>query len=129
MEKEIIRKWRCCMCPQRNKDISICPAEPGKTEETVCGFVITWIDEKGWKYKVVQKDAGVFQCCCQKENQNSASDWNIIQQMEEYESFDEAQEALNCLADKMGYSPMIKGSWCREPWEEVYKRLDVLRNV
>lgn len=48
-----VRDCRCCMCPQLDSGSIVCPAGPGKHSETVCDFVVSWVDKRGWKYRVM----------------------------------------------------------------------------
>ena len=102
-----VRDYRCCMCPQINKDKYICPIGPGKLEETECDFVIVWIDSRGWKYKVMGDLAGTFKGRYQDNKHNGNVGWKGMRQMERRETFDQAQEDLNQYAKLKGWKPVI----------------------
>lgn len=102
-----VRDYRCCMCPQINKDKHICPIDPGKSEETECDFVIVWIDSRGWKYKVMGDLAGTFKGRYQNNKHNGNVGWKGMRQMERRETFDQAQEDLNQYAKLKGWKPVI----------------------
>ena len=45
---------RCCMCPNVQRDVFICPgiANTPHPEDSLCRFVKTYQDERGWRYFV-----------------------------------------------------------------------------
>lgn len=104
-----VRKWRCCMCPRINENTTICPTGPLKEEETTCNFVVTWIDERGWKYKVM---SGIgpsrYKGRYQDDKHSGTTGWKGMRQLPWHETFDRAQEDLNKYA-------LLK-NW--KPWEE-----------
>lgn len=59
------REYRCCMCPQREINETICPKGPGKEVERQCDFVVNWKDTKGRKYKVMEDVTGAYKGRCQ----------------------------------------------------------------
>lgn len=105
-KKTEVRDYRCCMCPQIDMDKCICPAGPGKLEETICDFVITWADARGWKYKVVGDLAGTYKGCYQDDKHQDSIGWHGMRQMRRRESFDQAQEDLNRYAKSKGWHPI-----------------------
>lgn len=101
-----VRNYRCCMCPQLNSDSHVCPTGPGKTEESVCDFVVTWTDARGWKYRVMGDLAGTFKGRYQDNKHSGDFGWKGMRQMERRETFDEAQADLNLYAKKKGWYPI-----------------------
>lgn len=100
------REFRCCMCPQINDRRRICPDGPGKPEETVCDFVVVWMDARGWKYKVMVDLAGTFKGRYQDDKHNGNTGWKGMRQMERRETFDQAQQELNKYAKRKGWKPV-----------------------
>lgn len=47
-------KHRCCMCPNIDKSSKVCPGIEGSLhpEPSVCRFVKTYTDDRGWIYFV-----------------------------------------------------------------------------
>lgn len=90
------RKYRCCMCPNINKNNAECPPGPFKVEATPCRFIKTYTDSRGWKYRVM---SGIgdnrYKGRYQKPENNG---WKCMKNLEWRESFDEAQSDLNDLA-------------------------------
>lgn len=99
------RKFRCCMCPQINDKSRICPAGPGKPEETVCDFVVVWTDARGWKYKVMGDPAGTFRGRYQDDKHKGGTGWKGMRRMKRRETSDQAQEDLNRYAKRKGWNP------------------------
>jgi len=84
------------MCPNIDKINTECPTGPLKPEITPCRFVKTYIDNRGWKYKVL---SGIgdnsYKGRYQKPGMNG---WKCMKNLEWRNSFDEAQADLNVLA-------------------------------
>lgn len=102
-----VREYRCCMCPQIGSYSHICPVRPGKTKETACDFVVTWLDSRGCKYKVMVDLDGTFKGHYQDNKHNGDVGWKGMRQMEQRASFDEAQEDLNRYAKSKGWYQVI----------------------
>lgn len=54
--------YRCCLCPNLQENMTICPGIEGTPhpKPSRCRFVKSYIDDRGWKYKVksgIGKDA------------------------------------------------------------------------
>lgn len=94
-------KFRCCMCPNTNKQTDKCPPKPFNPKITECRFVKTYIDSRGWRYKVMQGlgDSN-FKA---RYNKPGKSGWKGMVSMEWRKSFDEAQSDLNVMAKKKGW--------------------------
>lgn len=91
-------KYRCCMCPNINKDSKTCPGikETPHPEPDECRFVKMYIDSRGWKYKVMQGlGESNFKARYQKPGKTG---WKCMANMEWRKSFDEAQSNLNAMA-------------------------------
>lgn len=99
------RDYRCCMCPQINSVKRICPPGPGKAKESICDFVVVWTDLQGWKYRVM-RIAGTYKGAYQDDKHKGDVGWKGMRQMQSKNSFDEAQEALNCYAKLEGWYPL-----------------------
>lgn len=103
-----VRNFRCCMCPQINDCKRICPTGPLKPKETECDFVVSWVDARGWKYKVMGDLAGTYKGRYQDDKHTGITGWKGMRQMERRETFDEAQEDLNAYAKKKGWKPLLR---------------------
>ena len=90
------REFRCCMCPNVNEpEKTDCPAgQP-------CRFVKTYVDARGWKYRVMAGiGSGNFKPRYQKPGK---SNWKCVRQMPWFEEFDTAQIYLNGYANGKGW--------------------------
>ena len=91
-------KHRCCMCPNSGKDSKVCPGIPGTPhpQPTPCRFIKTYIDDRGWKYRVM---SGIgennFKGRYQKPGK---SGWKGMVNIEWRHTFDAAQSDLNAMA-------------------------------
>lgn len=96
------RNFRCCMCPNISTPEEMqCPTGPFKEEITPCRFVKTYIDKRGWKYKVMGGIGGsVYKGRYQKPEK---SGWKCMRNLEWRNSFDEAQSDLNAMAKAKGW--------------------------
>ncbi len=101
-----VRNYRCCMCPQIDDCKRTCPAGPLKPEETKCDFVVSWVDSRGWKYKVMGDLAGTYKGRYQDDKHAGSTGWKGMRQMQRRETFDMAQEDLNVYAKKKGWKPL-----------------------
>lgn len=100
------REYRCCMCPQREINETICPKGPGKEVETQCDFVVNWKDTRGRKYKVMKDVTGAYKGKYQDNKHMGDAGWKGMEQLGLRESFDKAQEDLNQLAASKGWLPI-----------------------
>lgn len=89
--------YRCCMCPNSGTpEERQCPPSPFRAEPTICRFVKTYVDERGWKYKVmggIGEDS--FKARYQKPGKEG---WKCMSRMKWRNTFDEAQSDLNNMA-------------------------------
>lgn len=91
-------RFRCCMCPNvRTPENDICPPDLLlHPKETSCRFVKTYIDSRGWRYKVM---SGLGESNYKARYQKPGkSGWKCMTNMEWRKSFDEAQSDLNSMA-------------------------------
>lgn len=98
-----VKRMRCCMCPNINKDDIACPGIEGTPhpESSRCGFVKTFIDNRGWMYKVGSRiGSDAFKAKYKKPDKAS---WKCHGQVPWQDSFDKAQEDLNAYANKKGW--------------------------
>ncbi len=98
MNKPEYIKFRCCMCPNNDMpENRKCPAKPFQSKITDCRFVKAYIDERGWKYKVMPGlgDSN-FKARYQKPGK---SGWKCMTNMKWCKTFDEAQTDLNNMAN------------------------------
>ena len=94
-------EFRCCMCPNLYvKDSMQCPTGPFKAEVTPCRFVKVYVDERGWKYKVMGGLGESNYKARYKKPVKQKYGWKGIQKLPWRKSFDEAQSDLNELAKK-----------------------------
>lgn len=102
MNQPEYREFRCCMCPNINKPQGTkCPAGPMKSEVTTCRFVKTYIDQRGWLYRVM---GGLGESNYKARYQKPGkSGWKCVVNLEWRKSFDEAQSDLNAMAKKKGW--------------------------
>lgn len=103
IEQMEAREYRCCMCPQRDEENTVCPTGDFKDTETICDFVITWTDKRGWKYKIMKYQSGTFKGHYQDNKHSGCIGWHGMRQMERREYFDKAQEDLNHYAISKGW--------------------------
>lgn len=84
------REYRCCMCPNINEPETQCPAG------TPCRFVKTYIDKRGWLYRVMGgiRD-GRYKARYKKLGKFG---WKCMGNLEWRKTFDEAQSDLNAMA-------------------------------
>lgn len=98
-------EYRCCMCPQRDSASNQCPPGPFKQPVTPCRFVKSYIDDRGWQYKVVAGIGGsTFKARYFKP---AGSGWKCVPRLPWRASFDEAQGDLNAYARKKGWKEYI----------------------
>lgn len=95
-------EFRCCMCPQTGVQSAVCPSSANKPE-THCRFVKSYIDNRGWKYRVMPGLGTVYKARYQNDTHKGEVGWHGIRQLEWRESFDKAQKDLNALAKKKGW--------------------------
>lgn len=92
-------KLRCCMCPNTdNKSSDVCPSGTFKPEESPCRFVKTYIDARGWLYRVmpgINNDA--YRVRCKEPDSNT---WQGFRALPWCDDFDKAQSLLNIYAEK-----------------------------
>lgn len=91
---------RCCLCPNVGKDeeSDICPGIPGTShpDPSPCRFVKTYVDERGWKYRVMPGiGINTYKARYQKPGKPG---WHGVAKLPWRESFDVAQADLNRLA-------------------------------
>jgi len=91
---------RCCLCPNVRKDeeSDICPGIPGTShpDPSPCRFVKTYVDERGWKYRVMPGiGINTYKARYQKPGKPG---WHGVAKLPWRESFDVAQADLNQLA-------------------------------
>ena len=98
---------RCCMCPNIGKDSKECPGIPGTLHPTssTCRFVKNYIDDRGWKYKVMPGiGENSFKARYQKPDKQGNAGWKGLTAVPWRNSFDEAQADLNSYAKRKGWS-------------------------
>ncbi|HHW03392.1 MAG TPA: hypothetical protein GXX35_11410 [Thermoanaerobacterales bacterium] len=96
MNQPEYREFRCCMCPNINKPETQCPAGPLKPKVTQCRFVKIYVDNRGWKYRVMGGIGGdAYKARYQKPGK---AGWHCMRNLEWRKSFDEAQSDLNAMA-------------------------------
>ena len=100
------RESRCCMCPNvDNRQSTECPPKPMNPEITPCRFVKTYIDKRGWRYKVMGGlGESNFKGRYQKPGKKYG--WKGIARLPWRKSFDEAQSDLNILAETKGWNEL-----------------------
>lgn len=100
-------EFRCCMCPNRsiNPRSHVCPGIPGKLhpEDSECRFVKSYIDNRGWVYKVMGRSAYRSQY-----KKPGLPDYRFknMKNLPFRETFDEAQADLNRLAREKGWEEL-----------------------
>lgn len=99
---EEYREFRCCMCPNSsNPETTICPPSPFRSESVPCRFIKTYVDERGWKYKVIP---GLGESNFKgRYKKLSKSGWKCMKNLQWRKSFDEAQIDLNKMAKLKGW--------------------------
>lgn len=110
-EKPEYREFRCCLCPNINEpENTVCPPQfqsvlyrsPFRNEPTPCRFVKTYMDERGWLYRVMPGIGGdEFKTRYQ---QPGKTGWKCMNYLPWRSTFDEAQSDLNALAKGKGWS-------------------------
>ena len=102
MSKPEYRELRCCMCPNiGSPNNTQCPTGPMKPQVTACRFVKTYIDQRGWLYRVMQGlGLSNYKARYQKPGK---SRWKCMANLEWRNMFDEAQSDLNAMAKKKGW--------------------------
>lgn len=92
-------RFRCCMCPNTsNPENTQCPSG------TACRFVKTYIDSRGWKYRVMPRlGKSNLKAIYQKPGTSS---WKWVEDFEWCESFDDAQSDLNEYAKSKGWEEL-----------------------
>lgn len=98
---------RCCMCPNAEKDVIECPALSGPLDPnpTLCRFVKSYIDDRGWKYRVrpgIGDDS--FKTRYQKADKHGLVGWKGFAALPWRSTFDEAQADLNAYAKTKGWA-------------------------
>ena len=91
-------KYRCCMCPSDKPENTMCypPKDFSDREVTECRFDKTYIDKRGWKYKVM---GGLGESNYKARYQKPGkTGWKCMANMEWRKRFDEAQSDLNAIA-------------------------------
>lgn len=94
------------MCPNIDKNDVICPGIAGTPhpKDSLCRYVKEYIDNRGWKYRVMGGLGGVgFKGRYQKPGKTG---WKCMRNLEWWESFDQAQSELNAMAESKGWSPI-----------------------
>lgn len=113
------RSMRCCMCPNLQKHDNTCPGITGTlhAEPSPCRFVKSYIDNRGWKYKVVGGIGGdSFKARYQKPEKTGSAGWKGLASVPWRDTFDNAQADLNKLAQQKGWA-----EWDADISEEVKK--------
>lgn len=96
------KEYRCCMCPNYNTDKMVCPPSPFGKGETPCRFVKAYVDERGWKYRVM---GGLGESNYKARYQKPGkSGWKGVTNLQWRKSFDEAQSDLNLMAEEKGWN-------------------------
>lgn len=95
-------KHRCCLCPNIGQKNVICPGIAGTPhpEDSLCRFVKEYIDNRGWKYRVMGGLEVGFKGRYQKLGKTG---WKCMRNLEWRESFDQAQSELNAMAESKGW--------------------------
>lgn len=101
MSKPEYLKYRCCLCSNLDNPSTECPPKPFNPEITPCRFVKTYVDNRGWKYKVM---SGIDQDTYKGRYQRPGkSGWKCMNNMEWRKTFDKAQSDLNTMAEAKGW--------------------------
>ena len=99
-------QMRCCMCPNIQKNDTVCPGIPGTLHhhDRTCRFVKCYIDERGWKYRVMCGIGnGSFKARYQKPEKVGSSGWKGVTSLPWKDNFDAVQSDLNKLAQHNGW--------------------------
>lgn len=85
-----------CMCSNGDTPVcAICPAN------IPCIYMKSYVDQRGWKYKVMNGIGGDnFKV---NYNKPGKSGWHGVKNLPRREFFDQAQADLNQLAEKKGW--------------------------
>lgn len=91
--------YRCCMCPNGiDSQKTNCPAGHP------CRFVKTYVDSRGWKYKVMSGIGDhTYKARYQKPDKKGTTGWKCLRLLEWCDHFDDAQSDLNRYAKKKGW--------------------------
>lgn len=95
------------MCPNMEKNEQECPGIQGSLHPnpSPCRFVKAYIDDRGWKYKVMPGISGsTFKARYQKPEKQGSIGWKGLTAVPWRDSFDEAQADLNEYAKRKGWS-------------------------
>jgi len=98
---------RCCMCPNIGKELSVYPGIIGTPhpEPSSCRLVKSYIDERGWKYKVTSGlGENSFKARYQKPEKKGSDGWHCLRSLPWRDTFDSAQGDLNIYADLKGWA-------------------------
>lgn len=88
-------EFRCCMCPNQADK----PENPMCPTGRPCRFVKTYVDERGWKYRVMPGlGEGNYKARYQKPDKQGDFGWKCVRILPWRNSFDEAQSDLNIYA-------------------------------
>lgn len=98
-------RFRCCMCPNINKDREVCPGIKGTPhpEPSECRFVKVYTDDRGWIYSV---RSGIGQDCFKGFYSRNEKDYvsslrqHGMRALQWKKTFDQAQAELNKYAEK-----------------------------
>lgn len=110
---------RCCMCPNLQRAVQVCPGVPGTLHPTAskCRFVRKYQDGRGWKYKVMSGlGESNYKARYQKPEKYGDVGWKGLPSVPWRKSFDEAQEDLNRLAAERGWKEWEDASGAVEDW-------------
>lgn len=103
---------RCCMCPNIEKQDTTCPGIPGTSHPNPdpCRFVKKYIDERGWKYKVMSGigEKPAFKARYQKPEKSGSTGWKGLTALPWQPCFDLAQADLNAYAKKKKWREWIE---------------------
>jgi hypothetical protein len=95
------------MCLNRNTpQITICPGSSRlHPEPTPCRFVKSYIDKRGWKYKVIVGlgTPPVYKARYQRSDKHGDVGWKGCAALPWRDTFDEAQSDLNTYAKLKGW--------------------------
>lgn len=106
-------KMRCCMCPNIDEDIRVCPGVKytPHPEPSECRFVKVYIDNRGWIY-FVRSGIGPdrFKGFYTKsiEDYKSGIHQHGMRAVQWQNTFDKAQSDLNIYAEKKGWKELNK---------------------
>lgn len=115
MDKIVVRKYRCCMCPQNKEDLTfrLCPSNEltGKPV-TACEFTHVFCDDAGRTYMVTEEKDGTFAV---KYKEGFGGDRRVkrCKEISASKSVDDAQTKLNMLAAEKGFMAVLSDGSCR----------------